>query len=162
MVMRAPGGSHIVARLVRLAQLGYNTSGMKCGQCGEKLRRVHRTFFERFGYMAIYECRKCELEEAVPRRYRYHLGPSCRCPVCGTYRVVRLKQPDRIDRWHGGFLNLLERIVGRGRMFHCRWCRLQFYDRRDLAPPAPAPPAGSPARAAAPEREPEKAAGSAP
>ena len=64
---------------------------MKCGKCGGKLRRVHRTFFERFSYMAIYECQKCEREELVPRRYRYHLGPSCRCPVCGTYRVVRLK-----------------------------------------------------------------------
>jgi hypothetical protein len=45
---------------------------------------------------------------------------------------VRLKQPDKIDRKHGGFLNLLERIAGGGRLFHCRWCRLQFFDRRRL------------------------------
>jgi hypothetical protein len=83
--------------------------------------------------MAIYECRSCEREEFVPRRYRYHLGPTCRCPVCGTYRVTRLKQPDKIDRRHGGFLNLLERIASKGRLFHCRWCRLQFFDRRPLA-----------------------------
>ena len=106
---------------------------MKCKQCGERLRRVHRTFVERFSYMAIYECRKCEREEFAPRRYRYHMGPTCRCPECGTYRVVRLKQPDHIDRKHGGFLNLLERLVGKGRLFHCRWCRLQFFDRRPLA-----------------------------
>jgi hypothetical protein len=105
---------------------------MKCGQCGERLKRVHRTFFERFSYMAIYECPKCKNEKFVSRRYRYHLGPSCRCPECGTYRVVRLKQPDKIDRKHGGFLNLLERIAGGGRLFHCRWCRLQFFDRRRL------------------------------
>jgi hypothetical protein len=30
-------------------------------------------------------------------------------------------------------LNLLERIAGRGKLFHCRWCRLQFYDRRPLS-----------------------------
>ena len=83
--------------------------------------------------MAIYECHKCECEEFVPRRFRFHLGPSCRCPLCGTYRVVRLKQPDKIDRRHSGFLNLLERIVGHSRMFHCRWCRLQFYDRREVS-----------------------------
>jgi rubrerythrin len=107
---------------------------MKCGQCGGKLRRVHRSFLERFSYMAIYECRKCEREEFAPRRYRYHLGPSCRCPVCGSYRVVKLKRPDRIDRMHTGFLNFVEKIVGKNQLFHCRWCRLQFYDRRPLAP----------------------------
>ena len=61
--------------------------------------------------MAIYECRKCEKEQYAPRRFRYHLGPSCRCPICGTYRVVRLKAPDKIDRKHGGFLNLVERLL---------------------------------------------------
>lgn len=105
---------------------------MKCGQCGAKLRRVHRTFVERFNYMAIYECQKCEREEYVPRRFRFHLGPACRCPVCGSFRVSRLKSPDRIDRFHGGFLNLVERIASGGQLVHCRWCRIQFYDRRRL------------------------------
>ena len=113
---------------------------MKCGQCGSRIRRVHRTFFERFNYMAIYECPKCEREESVPRRFRYHLGPACRCPICGTYRVSKLKTPDRIDRFHGGFLNLLERILGNGKLYHCRWCRLQFYDRRQLASESPKTP----------------------
>ncbi|MCU1232768.1 MAG: hypothetical protein JWP63_735 [Candidatus Solibacter sp.] len=101
--------------------------------------------------MAIYECQKCEREELVPRRYRYHMGPTCRCPICGTYRVVRLKQRDKIDRMHTGFLNLVERVVGKGRLYHCRWCRLQYYDRRPLAsempvvkPPEPVPPAPAP------------------
>lgn len=106
---------------------------MKCGVCGDRLKRVHRTFVERFSYMAIYECPKCEREELVPRRFRYHLGDTSRCPLCGTYRVVRLKQPDKIDRMHGGFLNLVERVMGKGKLFHCRWCRLQYYDRRSLA-----------------------------
>jgi hypothetical protein len=47
--------------------------------------------------------------------------------------VVRLKERDRIDRVHGGVLNLLERLAGGGKLHHCRWCRLQFYDRRQLA-----------------------------
>ena len=116
---------------------------MKCKQCGGKLRRVHRTFFERFSFMAIYACQKCEREEFAPRRYRYHLGPTCRCPVCGTSRVVRLKQPDKIDRRQGGFLNLLERLAGGGRLFHCRWCRLQYYDRRPRAGESLGKPAGA-------------------
>jgi hypothetical protein len=107
--------------------------------------------------MAIYECRKCEREEFAPRRYRYHLGPNTRCPICGSYRVVKLKYPDRIDKMHTGFLNLLERVAGKGKLFHCRWCRLQFYDRRPLADPqklqeqtATPAAADSPAAAAAP------------
>ena len=112
---------------------------MKCQQCGGRLRRVHRTFLERFSYMAIYNCHTCQKEQHVPRRFRYHLGPSCRCPICGTYRVSRLKQPDKIDRKHGGFLNMLERLAGKGRLFHCRWCRVQFFDRRALAPDVPVP-----------------------
>jgi hypothetical protein len=77
--------------------------------------------------------------------------------MCGTYRVVRLKQPDKIDRHHGGFLNLLERVLGHGRMFHCRWCRLQFFDRRELSwESRGSPRAGAPAHGVM--RETEKAA----
>ena len=108
---------------------------MRCGQCGGKLRRVHRTFFERFSYMAIYECKDCEQEEFAPRRYRYHMGPEARCPICGSYRIAKLKHPDRIDKMHTGFLNWLEKQASHKTLFHCRWCRLQFYDRRPLRPP---------------------------
>jgi DNA-directed RNA polymerase subunit RPC12/RpoP len=105
---------------------------IKCEKCGGRLRRVHRTFFERFSYMAIYECRDCEKEHFYPRRYTYHFGPYTRCPQCGTYRVNRLKAPDKIDRVHTSLLNYLERLAG-GTLHHCRFCRVQFYDRRMLA-----------------------------
>jgi DNA-directed RNA polymerase subunit RPC12/RpoP len=92
--------------------------------------------------MAIYECRDCDAEKLYPRRYTYHFGPYCRCPHCGTYRVTRLKAPDKIDRIQSGFLNYLERLAG-GRLHHCRYCRVQFFDRRMLASedkiPEPAP-----------------------
>jgi hypothetical protein len=114
---------------------------LKCGQCGGGLRRVHRTLGERFSYMAIYACKECDSEEYVPRRYRYHFGPHTRCPQCGTYRVVKLKEPDRIDPPYGGFLNLLERLASGAKLFHCRYCRVQFYDRRPLATESvPTPP----------------------
>jgi hypothetical protein len=105
---------------------------VKCGQCGGELRRIHRTFFERFNYMAIYECHQCQRQAVASRRFRYNLGPACRCPVCGTFKVVRLKERDRIDPYYSGFLHWLKRLAG-GRLHHCRWCRLQFYDRRKLA-----------------------------
>jgi hypothetical protein len=33
---------------------------------------------------------------------------------------------------HTGLLNLVERMAG-GRLHHCRYCRIQFWDRRRLA-----------------------------
>jgi hypothetical protein len=47
--------------------------------------------------------------------------------------VVKLKKRDQIDPMHSGFLHLIERLFG-GRLYHCRYCRLQFFDRRELAP----------------------------
>lgn len=113
------------------------------------MRRVHRSFAERFRYMAIFKCRKCAAVEFAPRQYAFHFGPQCRCPRCGTLRVVRLRSPDRIDPMHHGLLNLLERMAG-GRLHHCRYCRIQFFDRRPLAPAQRTPavqPYGEPATA---------------
>ena len=105
---------------------------MKCADCGGKLRRVHRTFAERFQFLAMFECEECGSDAFVRRPFTHHLGPHCRCPRCGTFRLSRLKERDRIDRMHGGILNLFERLSG-GKLVHCRICRLQFYDRRILA-----------------------------
>lgn len=104
------------------------------------MRRVHRTFLEHFRYIAIYECARCVIREHVPRPYVFHFGKETRCPSCGTLRVTRLKGRDRIDPMRTGFLNVLERLAG-GKLFHCRFCRLQFYDRRQPAPEAPVPAA---------------------
>src|SRR5664279_559681 len=103
----------------------------RCPKCGIRMRRVHRTLVERFSYLAIYECKTCHAEDNLPRAYQLHRGKSARCPKCGTYRLVRLKQPDSIDPMHTGLLNMAERVAG-GRLHHCRYCRIQFYDRRLL------------------------------
>ena len=123
----------------------------KCGKCGGRLRRVHRTFFERFSYMAIYECRDCRKEVFYPRRYKYHFGTGCRCPKCGTFRVVRLKVRNQIDPMSTGLLHFLERVAARGKLYHCRYCRLQFYDRRQLAKGEVGAPADEPEVTAPPD-----------
>jgi DNA-directed RNA polymerase subunit RPC12/RpoP len=120
----------------------------KCGYCGgSRLKRVHRTFFERFSYLAIYECRDCENEEFIPRQYTFHFGENVRCPRCGTTRVTKLRAPDKIDKMAAGFWNTFEKIAGGSKLYHCCFCRIQFYDRRKLAPrvnlqPIPAEGAG--------------------
>jgi len=67
----------------------------------------------------------------VEQKYRLHLGENCRCPKCGTYRVTKLKERDHIDKMHTGILHLFERFSG-GSLYHCCFCRLQFYDRRQM------------------------------
>lgn len=64
------------------------------------------------------------------RRWRYHFGGGPRCPQCGSFRISKLRAPDRIDPMRSGFLNLMERL-GHGKLYHCRFCRVQFYDRRE-------------------------------
>jgi hypothetical protein len=96
------------------------------------MKRVHRTFWERFNYLAIYECRDCHAEEFIPRRFRFHLGDNCMCPRCGTLRITKLRDRDQIDPMMGGLLNIVERMAG-GKIYHCCYCRVQFYDRRKMA-----------------------------
>ena len=91
-----------------------------CTRCGGRLKRIHRTFAERIAYLAIYECKQCHTEDNMPRAHYLHRGKAARCPKCGTYRIVRLKEPDQIDPMHTGLLNLLERMAG-GRLHHCRY-----------------------------------------
>lgn len=95
------------------------------------MRRVHRTLMERFSYLAIYSCKECNTEDNLPRAHRLHSGKAARCPKCGTFRLRQLKEPDKIDQMHTGLLNMLEKMVG-GKLFHCRYCRIQFWDRRRL------------------------------
>ena len=82
------------------------------------MRRVHRTLLERVNYLAIYECKECHTEDNLPRAHQLHRGEAARCPKCGTYRITRLKEPDKIDPMHRGILNALEHMAG-GRLQHC-------------------------------------------
>ncbi|HEY1218867.1 MAG TPA: hypothetical protein VGF03_08005 [Bryobacteraceae bacterium] len=111
----------------------------KCIHCGGKVRRIHRTALERFAYLAIYQCCLCEREQHLPRPFRLHFGPHARCPQCATYRLTRLGEPDAVDTMQGGLWNLLERWFG-GNLYHCRFCRVQFYDRRPLLSQSSVPP----------------------
>jgi DNA-directed RNA polymerase subunit RPC12/RpoP len=95
------------------------------------MRRVHRTLLERLSYIAIYSCKECHTEDNLPRAHHLHRGKAARCPRCGTFRITRLKEPDHIDPMRTGVLNMLEKAAG-GRLYHCRYCRIQFWDRRRL------------------------------
>src|SRR6476646_2200760 len=108
-----------------------------CRTCGERLRRVHRTFPERFFYMGVFECPQCKAISRLARRYTYYLGDQARCPRCGTFRLRALAEKDHIDRMLRTVMNAWHRMTG-GHLYHCRYCRIQFYDKRPLAEDASA------------------------
>ena len=98
------------------------------------MRRVHRTFAERLTYVAMYECRQCHLRKPEPRWYALYLGDYPRCPRCGTYRLTRLNVRDKIDKMLKGPINFAQFLWGAD-LYHCRYCRVQFYDiRKPIAP----------------------------
>ena len=58
-------------------------------------------------------------------------GEVCRCPDCGTSRVVLRKKRDHIDRLSRAPSSLLAKVRG-GKLYHCIFCRLQFYSTLPL------------------------------
>jgi hypothetical protein len=57
----------------------------------------------------------------------FYFASETFCPFCGTHKLHRLAEPDRIDplRWN---LFSLARWIFRPHIYHCRYCRIQFYD----------------------------------
>ena len=86
--------------------------------------------------MAVFECVRCKTRIPQPRWYALYLGDYPRCPRCGTYRLTRLATRDRIDTMYKSFFSHAQRVFGAA-LYHCRYCRLQFYDlRATLSPEA--------------------------
>jgi hypothetical protein len=54
------------------------------------------------------------------------------CPDCGTTRLVIRRKRDPIDRHPSGPLAWWRRKTG-AKLYHCIFCRLQFYSRLPLA-----------------------------
>ena len=78
------------------------------------------------------------------------MDDKVQCPRCGTTRLHLLPKPDSIDPFHGNRLANEIRARRGDAIYHCIFCRLQFYDPRQ---PEPKPPRPEPAPA--PESAPE-------
>lgn len=60
-----------------------------------------------------------------------------RCPICGTERLQLRSERDHIDRLYQTPSDRLRRLfVADMQLYHCRVCRLQFYDIGQAAQPA--------------------------
>jgi hypothetical protein len=106
---------------------------MICQQCGSHMHRVpRRGWSERIRYQATFRCSRCEAEATRPRSWMLFVVPQACCPLCGSQRLTPLESRDRIDRMYRNPISYLQRFLG-APLYHCFRCRLQFYDRRELA-----------------------------
>jgi DNA-directed RNA polymerase subunit RPC12/RpoP len=102
---------------------------LKCLQCGGELRRTRRKLFERFGYAKAYRCKNCDSRVRVGVASHSKKLKFAACPKCHTYELTAPRRVDKIDKMIKGPRSFLQRIMG-GTLYHCWYCRLQFYDLR--------------------------------
>ena len=62
---------------------------------------------------------------------RFSYAHHAKCPKCSTPQLSKLRKVDGVDKMQSGIVNLLHRLVG-GQLYHCWFCRLQFYDARPI------------------------------
>jgi DNA-directed RNA polymerase subunit RPC12/RpoP len=100
-----------------------------CLQCGGELRRSRRRLIERFGYSKAYRCKDCDARVRVSIASDSKNLKFAACPKCRTHELSAPKRVDKIDKLLKGPRSLLQRLLG-GTLYHCWYCRLQFYDLR--------------------------------
>jgi DNA-directed RNA polymerase subunit RPC12/RpoP len=102
---------------------------LTCRECGGSLRRSKRRNLDRFQYLEAYRCQGCGARYHVTLGSRLNLARFAKCPKCRYQDITALKRIDKIDRMRRGLFNFIHRILG-GQLYHCWFCRLQFYDFR--------------------------------
>ena len=100
-----------------------------CAKCGGRLTRRHRKWYQRFVYQQILHCRKCGVDQQMPREFTLKPTAYVQCPRCHTHKVSRRIAPDKIDPVIKSFSSVIKGLLG-GRLYHCNYCRIQFYDLR--------------------------------
>jgi hypothetical protein len=89
--------------------------------------RVKRRIRERLFNSEAYACMKCGERDTLRRRSL--LSIHARCPRCHSFDLRERSKRDSVDRMNRNPLRLIQRFLG-ARLYHCEYCRLQFYDLR--------------------------------
>ena len=106
---------------------------MQCPKCDGTLTRSHRRGPERFIFSHTFRCRDCSYRVRESHLQTGLFGKFAECPRCGNIAPDKRKKPDRVDSMLHSPLRFLHWLMG-GQLYHCVFCRLQFYDRRPLRP----------------------------
>lgn len=100
-----------------------------CIHCGARTERARRTSLERLTTRAVYLCRGCGARTPVYRSIMAMFQSRCVCPLCGNTDLTKLAALDRIDKLTANPVRLLFGVL-RAPLYHCTFCRYQFYDPR--------------------------------
>ena len=100
-----------------------------CERCRGTLKRARRTLGERLRYAGAYECTVCGNRQFRKGLWRTDLTGFAACPSCANENLKILFDLDKIDPVYRSPLTWLWRLTG-ATIYHCRGCRLQFYDPR--------------------------------
>lgn len=98
-----------------------------CPDCGKRPGRVTRNWVERLLYTRVWAC-PCDETWWGETRF----STVVRCPNCHRTDLRRRHERDRIDRMLRNPLRYMQRFLG-GSLYHCQFCRIQFYDLRPRA-----------------------------
>lgn len=96
--------------------------------------RIHRSIWQRLVYSAIYECKQCKHRKPARRKFTFEFTRHVSCPRCGNQDLGVLPRRDRIERFYNSPISRAQGLFG-AKLYHCVFCRLQFYDLRALADP---------------------------
>lgn len=102
---------------------------INCLDCGRRLTRRHRTAFEKLFYRSCFRCDSCGAQANSARPLVAMLHEFAECPKCSTRDVSKLRRVDKIDRMSKNPFRYILRAFG-APLYHCNFCRIQFYDWR--------------------------------
>jgi hypothetical protein len=111
----------------------------KCPKCSGSLSRTHRKFWEKPIYSIVFRCRSCNYRVGANQGFFKQFSRYTFCPRCGNVDVEKRKSRDRIDRVIHTPLSILNALLG-GKLYHCVFCRIQYYDVRGRKPKADGAP----------------------
>lgn len=100
-----------------------------CELCGHETIRTRRTPLQKVFNEAAFQCPKCGDSLFFKRRLFQRFSFCSQCPQCGTRHLSKLRSVDRVDRLNKNPLRLLLGIL-HAPLYHCTFCRLQFWDLR--------------------------------
>ncbi len=104
-----------------------------CEICETELIRRRRTLIQKVFAQAVFSCPKCHKKNFYHRPFLHKLSLHSQCPQCGTPNVSKLRSIDRVDRLNKNPLRAIIGLLG-APLYHCTFCRLQFWDLRSRLP----------------------------
>lgn len=103
------------------------------------LQLREKTALESLRFRGIHYCIECPL---IVKHVRFPFDPAqpaCQCPYCGTTDLGSLSKRDAFDAMYLEFFGVIYHWLTGAQLYHCVFCRIQFYDARPLWPALASP-----------------------